>query len=213
MSKPPRITSLEDLERIPGPDTLTWLPVRATLDIHAFGANAYIASAAGDDVVEPHTEGDAGHEELYFVARGRARFTIDGESYDAPAGTYVFIPDPESHRRAVAEEAGTTVLSFGGPPSFTPSAWEWTFRASALRRSDPRRARDVLEDGLRAHPEGGGLFYELACLEVADGGTAAALEALAQAVRLRPETREWAREDPDLAPLREEPGFAQLTSG
>ena len=76
-------------------------------------------------MVEPHTESlELGHEELYFVARGRARVTIDGEQFDAPAGTYVFIPDPASHRHAVAEEEGTTVLSFGGPPTFKPSEWE-----------------------------------------------------------------------------------------
>src|SRR5687768_16757449 len=48
------VVHLEEIERIPGPNTLTWLPVRATLDIRAFGCNAYVAGAAGDDVVEPH---------------------------------------------------------------------------------------------------------------------------------------------------------------
>jgi len=119
-----KVVHLDDIEHIQGPDSLTWLPVRATLDIRAFGCNAYVASAEGKDVVEPHTEEGADHQELYFVARGRAQFTVDGDSFDAPAGTYVFIPDPESHRHAVAAEAGTTVLSFGGPPTFEPSEWE-----------------------------------------------------------------------------------------
>jgi quercetin dioxygenase-like cupin family protein len=122
--KPVSVVHLDEIERIPGPNTLTWLPVRATLGVRAFGCNAYVAGEAGDDVVEPHTEEGAGHEEMYFVARGRAEFTVDGERIDAPAGTYVFIPDPESHRHAVAAEAGTTVLSFGGPPTFEPSEWE-----------------------------------------------------------------------------------------
>ena len=133
-----------------GPGSLTWRPVRATLGIRAFGTNAYTAGKAGDDVVEPHTEDDGlAHEELYFVARGHARFTIDGETIDAPEGTYVFIPDPKSHRHAVAEEEGTTVLSFGGPPTFTPSAWEWHFRANAVREEDPDRAREILAAGMR----------------------------------------------------------------
>jgi quercetin dioxygenase-like cupin family protein len=119
-----KVVHLDDIERVPGPDTLTWLPVRATLDIRAFGCNAYVAGAPGEDVVEPHTEEGADHQELYFVARGRAQFTVDGDSFDAPAGTYVFIPDPGSHRHAVAEDPGTTVLSFGGPPTFEPSEWE-----------------------------------------------------------------------------------------
>ena len=119
-----RVVHLDDIERVQGPDTLTWLPVRATLDIRAFGCNAYVAGAEGEDVVEPHTEEGADHQELYFVARGRAEFTVDGDRFEAPAGTYIFIPDPQSHRHAVAAEAGTTVLSFGGPPTFEPSEWE-----------------------------------------------------------------------------------------
>jgi hypothetical protein len=120
-----KVIALDDIEARQGPGTLTWRPVRATLGIRAFGTNAYTAGAAGEDVVEPHTEGpDSDHEELYFVARGRARFTLDGEEVDAPAGTYVFVDDPAVHGHAVALEPGTTILSFGGPPTFAPSAWE-----------------------------------------------------------------------------------------
>ena len=121
---PAKVLHLDDIERLSGPETLTWLPVRAKLGVRAFGCNAYVAGAAGHDVVEPHTEEGGDHEELYFVASGRAEFTVDGERIDAPAGTYVFVPDPQSHRHAVAREAGTTVLSFGGPPTFEPSEWE-----------------------------------------------------------------------------------------
>jgi quercetin dioxygenase-like cupin family protein len=73
-------------------------------------------------VVEPHDEDE--HVELYFVHTGSARFTLDGETFDAPAGTYVYVDTPSVHRHAVALEAGTTVLSFGGPPTFEPSEWE-----------------------------------------------------------------------------------------
>jgi hypothetical protein len=45
------------------------------------------------------------------------------------------------------------VLSFGGPPTFTPSAWEWSFRARALLEDDPGRAREIVADGLRVHPD------------------------------------------------------------
>ena len=105
---------LDDLEAIPGPGTLTWRPVSAQFGLRAFGTNAYTAERAGDDVVEPHAESaELAHEELYFVARGRAKFSLDGEEVDAPAGTYVFVRDPAVHRHAVAVEPGTTVLSFG----------------------------------------------------------------------------------------------------
>jgi hypothetical protein len=44
-------------------------------------------------------------EELYFVHSGRARFELDGEQVDAPAGTFVFVP-PAVKRTAFAEVAG-----------------------------------------------------------------------------------------------------------
>lgn len=213
MPEPPRVINLDDLDRIPGPGTLTWLPVRHTLGIRAFGCNAYEASEAGQDVVEPHTENPTlAHEELYFVARGRATFTIDEESYEAPAGTYVFVPDPVSHRYAVAEEPGTTVLSFGGPPTFEPSAWEWAFRAAPLARSDPAAAREILEEGLSVYPDGPTLHYGVACLEALSGERAKALAALRRTLELEPELKLWAREDDDLASLREDPEFRALTS-
>jgi len=207
----PKIVHLDQIESVPGPGSLTWRPVRLTLGVRAFGCNAYTAGAAGEDVVEPHTEDPKlAHQELYFVAAGRATFAIDGHSYDAPAGTYVFIPDPASHRHAVAAEAGTTVLSFGGPPTFEPSAWEWAFQAAPLVRSDPTRARDLLKQGLELHPESGSLYYNLACLEAAQGSREAALAALAKAFSFRPELARWAREDEDLAALHDDPEFRLL---
>ena len=72
--------------------------MRRTLGIGAFGINAYTANA-GELVVEEHDETGAGaghHEELYVVVTGRATFTVDGESFDAPIGTMVFLPDNPS---------------------------------------------------------------------------------------------------------------------
>ncbi len=213
MTEPPRIVRLDELEAIPGPGTLTWHPVRLTLGIRAFGTNAYTAGEAGQEVVEPHTEDPKlAHQELYFVATGRATFTIDGQTHDAPAGTYVFVPDPASHRQAVAAEPNTTVLSFGGPPTFEPSAWEWAFRAGPLLRTEPQRAREILQDGLRAHPEAASLSYNLACLEALEGRRAEALEALRRAVESRPETAAWARDDEDFESLRDDPGFRRLVA-
>jgi hypothetical protein len=84
------------------------------------------------------------------------------------------------------------VLSFGGPPTFTPSAWEWSFRAAALLQSDRDRARSILEDGLRAHPEDPSLLYNLACAEALDGHGPAALGHLRWAIAGRPEVADWA---------------------
>lgn len=213
MPEPPKVMHLDQLPAVAGPGSLTWRPVRLELGIEAFGCNAYTAAEAGQDVVEPHTEDpELAHQELYFVASGRATFTIDGESYDAGAGTYVFIPDPASHRHAVAAEPGTTVLSFGGPPTFQPSAWEWGFRAAPLLRSDPDRARELLTEGLSVHPESASVHYNFACLESIAGHRTEAIAALERAVEIRPEVAAWAREDEDLAGLRDDPRFRELTA-
>ncbi len=168
-------------------------------------------------MVEPHTEDTEdpklAHQELYFVATGRATFTIDGVAHDAPAGTYVFVPDPASHRHAVAAEGGTTVLSFGGPATFTPSSWEWAFRATPYIRSDPDQARAILRDGLEHDPRAAGLHYNLACVEAVRGDRDAALSALRTALEIRPEAAGWAREDADLESLRGDDGFEELVGG
>src|SRR5690242_13022768 len=221
VERPARALHIDDIEGLDGPGTLTWHPVRATLGVRAFGTNAYTANEPGVDVVEPHDEApeegedpaDA-HEELYFVARGRARFTIDGEDIDAPAGTYVFVPDPRSHRHAVSSEAGTTVLSFGGPPKFQPSAWEWAFKAAALRADgDASGARETLDDGLAHHPRSAGILYELACWEATEGDLDEAIARLREVRNLDPERLGYASDDEDLASLRERPDFRELTAG
>jgi tetratricopeptide (TPR) repeat protein len=125
----------------------------------------------------------------------------------------VFVPDPVSHRHAVAEEAGTTVLSFGGPATFEPSAWEWAFQAAPLMRAQPERARAILAEGLSAWPESASLYYNLACLEAVVGNADAALAALRRAIELRPEAVDWARGDADLASLRGDAGFERLIGG
>jgi mannose-6-phosphate isomerase-like protein (cupin superfamily) len=202
MARRPRSVHLDELEAIPGPGTLTWHPVRAHLGLRAFGCNAYSARRVGDDVVEPHTESpEYAHEELYFVARGRATFTLDEETIDAPAGTYVFVPDTATHRHAVAAEPDTTVLSFGGPPTFTPSPWEWTFRAAPHVESDPQRAREIIEDGLREHPDSPGLQIHLARLEVRAGRKDEARALVRRALERQPAAEELVREDPALAAL------------
>jgi hypothetical protein len=204
------VARVEDLESIPGPGSLTWRPVRGHFDVRAFGCNAYTAAAVGDDVVEPHDEaGDPGHEELYFVHAGRARFVLDGEELEADAGTYVFVRDPSVHRHAVALEPGTTVLSFGGPPTFEPSGWEWSFRAEPLVRTDPTRARAILQDGAQQRPDSASIQYSLARLEARHGNRDAALAAARKALELVPdeqreELRSDMRADAALADLRDE---------
>jgi hypothetical protein len=204
------VAGLDDLDSIPGPGSLTWRPVRAHFDVRAFGCNAYTAAAAGEDVVEPHDEaGDPGHEELYFVHAGRARFRLDDDEFEAGPGTYVFVRDPRVHRHAVALEAGTTVLSFGGPPTFEPSGWEWSFRAEPLIETDPTQARAILDSGARERPDSASIQYAFARLEARRGNREAALAAAGRALALVPaeqrdELRSDMRDDAALAALCDE---------
>jgi len=57
---------------------------------------------------------------------GHARFTVDGEAIDAPAGTIVFVRDPALLRAARATADDTTILMVGGPAGvpFAVSRWE-----------------------------------------------------------------------------------------
>ena len=194
------VTSLDELDRIPVAHGLEWRPIRRRFGIRAFGVNAYTAERVGDWVVEEHDESRLGHEELYLVVSGRARFTLDGEEVDAPAGTLVFLRDPAARRVAVAEEEGTTVLAVGGPrgKAFEPSAWEWYFAAEHLPADE---AVELLRQGVEDHPENGWLHYHLARHLVRAGRPDEARESLGRAIDLRPETREYVGRDEDLAAL------------
>src|SRR5438552_18927532 len=103
-----------------------WAPLRRHFDVRAFGINAWNASEAGATLVGEHDEVRSHHEELYIVFSGKATFTIEGETLEAVPGTVVFIRDPATKRAAVADEAGTTVLSVGGAPGepYKLRAWE-----------------------------------------------------------------------------------------
>ena len=131
---------IDELDAVPGPDSLTWRPVGAHFDLRAFGCNAY------------------------------------------------------------------TVLPFGGPPTFEPSAWEWSFRAEPLMETDPERARAILEDGARALPDSANLHYAFARLEARQGNRDAALAAAREALALAPD----AQREELLADMRAHPALAAV---
>ena len=112
-------TTISELTRENG-----WAPLRAHLGARAFGINAYTKNA-DEQIVGEHDEEASGHEELYLVVAGRAKFTVDGEERDAPVGTAVLVPSGTT-RSADALEDGTTIVVVGGRPGavFQPRAWE-----------------------------------------------------------------------------------------
>ena len=201
-----RTLRIDDVEGLPVLGTLLWQPLRRPLGITAFGINAYTASNAGDEVVEEHTE--QSHEEAYVVIRGHAAFTVGDEEVDAPWGTIVFLDDPKQRRHAIAKEAGTTVLAIGGEPgTHAISSWEYIFPSLPARNAcDWGTARTVLEEAL-AERDIPAIRYHLACVEARAGNAGRALEELGVACEARPDYVALAREEDDLASIRDDPRF------
>ncbi len=149
------------------------LPVRRTLGVTGFGINAYVGREAGDQVIEEHDElgeGSAHHEEVYLVLAGHARFTVDERVIEAPAGTLVLVPDPESRRAAIAVAPATTVVVVGGRPGAAlPAApyehWFAAEPAYVAGRYDEAYA--IAAEGLVDWPDHGHLNYQARLLRVA----------------------------------------------
>ena len=195
----------------------SWAMVRTHFDIQSFGVNAYIADEPGIRVIEEHDElGEraGGHEELYFVANGRATFTINGDEVDAPAGTFVFVRDPAAKRTAIAEEAGTTIVIAGGKPgvAFGPSPWERNAEGLVhFANEDYDKAAETYEQFLDERPGDAGFLYNLACAESRLGRKESALKHLRECVEAEERFKENAVADPDFDALRADPEFLAIT--
>jgi tetratricopeptide (TPR) repeat protein len=204
------VASFDELESIPVAEGLVWHPVRRRFGVSAFGINAYTAEHVGEFVVERHSEEQLGHEEIYVVMNGRARFKLDDDELDAPAGTMVFIRDPAIQREAIAEEPGTLVLAVGGKPGapYETSAWETVFYAiPAVREERWDEAIALYEQALAARPDHVPLLYNLARTESLAGRPDDALGHLQQAVALEPERIANVLNDADFDAIRNLPGF------
>ena len=207
------IAHLDELERYPVDDEgLLWRPIRRRFGITAFGTNGWTAANAGDRVLEEHSEPD-GHEELYFVAAGRARFILGDDEHVVGAGTLVYAR-PGTRRGAIAEEAGTTIFAIGAKPGelFEQSVWEEWFEAGALRRlGRTDEARTVMLRAIEAKPDTWQLQYNHACWEALDGRADEAFAALERALELAPdEVGKYMPDDSDLESLRSDPRWNEL---
>ena len=186
--------------------------VRAHFGISSFGINAWTAKEQGARLINEHDEGDDGQEELYIVQNGRARFELDGESVDAPAGTFVYV-EPSVKRTAFAEQAGTTLIALGGTPgeAYQVGGWElWAPFNPLYREGKYEEAADQARPVAEANAEYPVLVYNLACCEALAGRTEEAIEHLGVAIERREAMREFAAGDSDFDSIREEPAFKKL---
>ena len=188
-----------------------WAPLRAHLDARAFGINAYTKNT-DERIVGEHKEEASGHEELYLVLAGRAKFTVEGEERDAPVGTAVLVPSGTT-RSADALEDGTTILVVGGRPDavFQPRAWETNAVIFPMfGEGKIEEAREILRGVVDKYEDGESIEYNLACCEARLGYIEQAFEHLERALVDRPDLVELARGDDDLAALREDSRYEAL---
>jgi len=198
------IARLDDMERVGA-----WIPIRRRFGIGAFGVNAWTGDE-GAELIGAHEEKTSGHEELYVVVSGHASFSVADETIDAPAGTLVFVRDPETRRGATATAAGTTILSAGAKPgeAYAPLGWEENAEVIGLFGEEKyAEAKEQLLAAIERFPDSAGLIYNLACAESRLGEHDAALSHLVRAIELEPSLAELAQSDPDLEAIREAPGF------
>jgi hypothetical protein len=200
----------------PGPSDAggRWLPLRAALGLRAFGLSAYLGEP-GETVVPRHDEtggGAGGHEEVYIVLAGRATFTVEDDSFDAPAATLVLVERGE-RREARAEEPGTVVLAAGAPveEQYRVAPWAYGARAAYERaRGDVDELERVADEGVAAYGEHVTMLIARACVAAQRGQRQEAL-ALLERAAADPDFGDWARaeaaEEPLLDPLRDDPRF------
>jgi mannose-6-phosphate isomerase-like protein (cupin superfamily) len=202
-----QIARLDDIER-----RGRGIPVREHLGMQAFGVNAF---TTGDDgtLINEHDEAASGQQELYLVLDGNATFEIDGETVEAPAGTFLFVP-PESRRRATGNG---TVLAVGakvGEP-YQAIDWgnAWPYHSESMKAYGEQRYADALaavRGGLEQAPEHPGLHYNYACFATLAGETGdETFGHLQRSVELYPSFRDQARTDDDFNAVREDPRFEE----
>ena len=69
----------------------------------------------------------------------------------------------------------------------------------------------MLREAVQRFPDSGGLFYNLACFDSMAGSDPAAVAAsLSRSIELYPGFRDYAREDSDFDPVRDEPAVQEL---
>src|SRR5580765_9062528 len=191
-----------------------WRAVRHHFGITSFGVNAFTGAKVGDRIINEHDEADE-HEELYVVQQGRARFELDGEQVDAPAGTLVFA-EPGVKRTAFAEEPETTLIAIGGAPGqpYEPHGWEvWSQLAPLFQAGEYEQVADRGRELLEGHPEYAGVFYNVACAEALAGRSDDAIEHLRHSIERSERSRELAKDGPDCGSIREEPACKELVGG
>jgi quercetin dioxygenase-like cupin family protein len=205
------IAHFQDIDEITD-GRVPWRPVRYHLGAESFGLNVFTGKEAGDRIINEHEE-DEGHEEIYFVHSGRARFELDDETVDAPPGTFVYAK-PEVKRTAFAEEPNTTLVAMGGTPgkAYQSHGWEiWAPLQQLYRDGEYEQVAKRLDAELPDDAPWPMLHYNAACIYSLTGRKEDALKHIRRAMEIAPDTVPgYAENDDDLANIRDEAEFKEL---
>jgi tetratricopeptide (TPR) repeat protein len=188
--------------------------VRRRFGITSFGIQAYSAPP-GVDVIREHDEtllGEAGQEELYIVLTGAATFELDGESVEAPSGSFVYV-QPTARRKATANEEGTTILVVGGTPgkAYEPAPDEAGEAFAAYSAGDYEAAIAKQLIVLDKRPNDPVAHFNAGCFAARAGRADEAVEHLRRAVEINERIKELVATDEDLDSIRDDQRFAELT--
>ena len=187
--------------------------VRRRFEITSFGIQAFRAPKA-IDVVPEHDEtllGEAGQEELYLVLNGAATFEIDGESFEAPAGSFVHV-QPSAKRKATANDEGTTILVVGGTPgkAYEPAPEEAREAFAAYNEADYETAVTKQLVVVDKRPDDPVAHFNAGCFAARAGRVDEAIEHLRRAVEINERIKELIATDEDLDSIRGDQRFAEL---
>jgi tetratricopeptide (TPR) repeat protein len=108
------------------------------------------------------------------------------------------------------------VVALGGKPGevFEVSPWEYYFAAiPAYRDKDYARGIEIVREGLERYPDNPSVLYTLACFESLAGNRDSAVDHLRQAAAVEPRVADWAKDDSDLDPIRDDPRFESAVAG
>jgi len=189
--------------------------VRSLFDISSFGVQAFRAPS-GVDVIREHDEtllGEAGQEELYIVLQGAATFELDGESVEAPTGSLVHV-QPTARRKATAKDEDTTILVVGGTPgkAYEPAPEEAGEAFVAYNAGDYEGAIAKQLVVVEKRPDDPVAHFNAGCFAARAGRADESVEHLRRAVEINERIKRLIQTDEDLASIREDPRFAELTT-
>jgi mannose-6-phosphate isomerase-like protein (cupin superfamily) len=117
------VANVDDVPPVKPDWPATWKSIRHHFGITAFGINA-VTKDEGKVLIPEHTEQESGQQEVYFVHRGTAHVTLDGQLVTAHEGAVVAV-EPGTSRKVEAASSPTTLLVIGAAPGQAYQIGDW----------------------------------------------------------------------------------------